>query len=326
MKVSIIVPIYNTSVWLDRCMESLVNQTYKDLEIILVDDGSTDNSQQVCHYWMEKDSRIIYLYKENGGQATARNLGLDNASGEYICFVDSDDCVAPDYVEKLLNLAEENHTLISLCSYTLTDETTPADMTELPVETYTTEIISDYDYFERMYTPQEIAYVVVWNKMYHRSVFEDVRFSPLRMYEDEAILHEIISKADRIAVRYEPLYFYAVRQGSTMTANQFSEKNLTFLPMLEKRMEFFESRGWHTLTYFTMKNYLVHCLIHYNRIDSSVENGQVHKETLMKHYKSMLARLKKHPVKNKKFLLQMEYYGLFPKKFAGVDRVAFLFG
>ena len=236
MKVSIIVPVYNTAPWLDRCIESLVNQTYQDIEIILVNDGSSDSSRQVCAYWQEKDKRIKYLYKENGGQASARNMGLDYATGEYIAFVDSDDCVMPQYVEQLVRVCVENKTEISFCGYALTDEFTPADKTDLPDEVYNTEIISQYDYFERIYSHQEIAYVVVWNKLYHRNIFADVRFKEVRMYEDEGVIHHIISKCDKIAVFYQPLYLYAVRQNSTMTTPGFSEKNLLILPMLEERI------------------------------------------------------------------------------------------
>ena len=326
MKVSIIVPVYNTAPWLDRCIESLVNQTYQDIEIILVNDGSTDNSRQVCAYWQEKDQRIKYLYKENGGQASARNMGLDYATGDYIAFVDSDDCVMPQYVEQLVRACVENKTEISFCGYALTDEFTPADKTDLPDEAYNTEIISQYDYFERIYSHQEIAYVVVWNKLYHRNIFADVRFNEVRMYEDEGVIHHIISKCDKIAVFYQPLYLYAVRQNSTMTTPGFSEKNLLILPMLEERISYFKSKEWHTLVYLTIKNYLVHCLSIYNRIDNSDKNLHNYRNQIMAAYKQMLDELKKNPVKSKKFILQMEYYGLFPKKFAEVDRNTFLFG
>ena len=142
----------------------------------------------------------------------------------------------------------------------------------------------------------------------------------------EGIFHNIISNTDKIAVCYEPLYYYAVRQGSTMNTGKFTEKNLLLFPLLEKRMAFFESKGWHSLTYLTMRNYLVHCLVIYNRIDSSTENGARYKKSLMETFKSMLKRMSKHSVKSKKFVLQMKYYSIFPEKFANIDRNTFLFG
>lgn len=326
MKVSIIVPVYNTAPWLDRCIESLVNQTYQDIEIILVNDGSSDSSRQVCAYWQEKDQRIKYLYKENGGQASARNMGLDYATGEYIAFVDSDDCVSPDYVQKLLNMCLEHKTTISCCGYVLTDETTPAAFTELPQEEYSVDIIDRYTYFERMYTDKEILYVVVWNRIYHRSVFESLRFDENLFFEDEGITHHTLANCDRVAFTYEPLYYYAMRQGSTMKISYFRPSNMDILTFWQERMDYFESNGWQTLVYLTMKNYLVKCLELYNKIDSDTPEGTTYKNLLMQSYKVMLGKMKKYPVKSKKFILQMEYYGLFPKKFAEMDRNTFLFG
>ena len=325
-KISIIVPVYNTSKYLNRCIDSLVNQTYKNIEILLVDDGSTDNSRQMCSKWAEKDSRIVCLHKENGGQASARNMGLDHATGDYIAFVDSDDCVSPFYAEKLLNACIDNNVKISFCGYALTDETSLPENMQPSDEQYPVEIISDYAYFERIYTHQEIAYVVVWNKLYHHSIFENLRFTEAHIYEDEGIIHQIIDKCDRIAVSYQPLYFYAMRPGSTMKTKGFRPAGMDVLEFWTERMDYFRTKGWDNLVYFTMKNYLVKCLELYNLIDTNVPDGNMYKKHLMTTYKNMMDEMKKSPVKSKKFVLQMEYYGLFPKKFADVDRNTFLFG
>ncbi len=326
MKVSIITPVYNTAPYLDRCIESLINQSHKDIEIILVDDGSLDNSRQVCKYWQEKDSRIIYLYKENGGQASARNVALSQATGDYICFVDSDDCIAPDYIARLLDICQSNHLKISMCGYTVVDGNTPVDMIEIPQQQYSTEIISPYDYFSRIYTTMEIAHVVIWNKMYHRSIFESLRFSEGHIYEDEGIIHHLINECENIGVYFQPLYFYTVREGSTMTPDKFNPKHFDILAFWQERMEYFKIRGWYDLVYFTMKNYLVKCLELYNFIDDNIPEGKAYRNHLMKIYRIMLDDMKKNPVKSKKFVIQMEYYNLFPKKFNGTDRRQFLFG
>ena len=99
--ITVIVPVYNTEKYLERCLDSIVGQTYRDLEILLIDDGSTDSSGEICRQYAEADDRITVLVKENGGQASARNLGLDRMQGEYVLFVDSDDYVSPDFVEEL---------------------------------------------------------------------------------------------------------------------------------------------------------------------------------------------------------------------------------
>ena len=327
MKVSIIVPVYNTALYLDRCMDSLVNQTYKDIEIILINNGSTDYSPQACRWWAEKDSRIKYFEKESDNSPSGpRNMGLDNATGEYICFVDSDDCVSPLYVENLLKMCTENGTKLSVCGFLQNDETTPLEMIPVPLRLYNTEVIPQRDYFLRLYTPMEVVYVVVWGKMYHKSIFENLRFETGRLNEDEGIIHHIASQCENVAVCYEPLYFYTKREGSIMNTGGFSEKLLDIFPFLQDRMDYFTEQGWHDLTFLTMKNYLVKCLELYNMIEETDTENKVYRNHLMQMYKQMLAQAKKCPVKARKFLMKMDYYGLFPAKFRGTDRAQFLFG
>lgn len=326
MKISIVVPVYNTALYLDRCIESLVNQSYKDIEIILVNDGSTDNSRQICAAWAEKDSRIKYISQENGGLSAARNTGIESSTGEWLCFVDSDDCVSPFYAENLLKMATENNVKIAVCGYRLTDESTPVEMIGVPLALHHTELLDPQQYFERLYTDKEIVYVAAWNKIYHHSIFCSLRFEDGKLHEDEGIIHRTIGQCEKIAVNYEPLYFYAVRQGSIMKTSGFRPANMDVLEFWAERMDYFRTKGWDNLVYFTMKNYLVKCLELYNLIDDATADGSMYRKHLMAVYKNMLAEMKKSPVKSKKFVLQMEYYGLFPKKFADVDRNTFLFG
>lgn len=327
MKVSIIVPVYNTAIYLDRCLDSLTTQSHSDIEIILVNNGSTDYSRQACKWWCDKDSRIKYFEKENDYSPSGpRNMGLDNATGEYICFVDSDDCVSPFYVENLLKMCTENDVKMSVCGFLQNDETTPVEMIPVPLRLYNTEVIPQRDYFLRLYTPMEVVYVVVWGKMYHKSIFEALRFETGKMNEDEGIIHHIASRCENIAVCYEPLYFYTRREGSIMNTAGFSEKMLDIFPFLQDRMDYFTEKGWHDLTYLTMKNYLVKCLELYNMIDENTRDSGMYKNHLLQMYKQMLTRAKKCPVKSKKFNLRMEYYSVFPAKFKGTDRAEFLFG
>ncbi|MBR5521008.1 MAG: glycosyltransferase family 2 protein [Oscillospiraceae bacterium] len=327
MKVSIIVPVYNTAVYLDRCLDSLTSQTYQDIEIILVNNGSTDYSRQACKWWCEKDSRIKYFEKENDYSPSGpRNMGLDNATGEYVCFVDSDDCVSPLYVENLLKMCTDNDVKLSVCGFTQNDETTPVEMIPVPLRLYNTEIIPQRDYFLRLYTPMEVVYVVVWGKMYHKSIFETLRFETGKLNEDEGIIHHIASQCENMAVCYEPLYFYTKREGSIMNSAGFSEKMLDIFPFLQDRMDYFTEKEWHDLTFLTMKNYLVKCLELYNLVADDVADGGMYKKHMLQMYKQMLSQAKKCPVKSRKFLMKMDYYALFPAKFRGTDRAQLLFG
>lgn len=326
MKVSIVVPIYNTSALLDRCIESLINQSYKDIEILLIDDGSTDSSRQVCAYWAEKDNRVKYIHQENGGLSQARNTGIDNAGGQYLCFVDSDDCVSPFFVENLLDMATTSGTKIAVCGYRITDETTTVDMIAAPAIEFATEILDTKEYFERIYTDKEIIYVIACNKIFHRSIFDSLRFEKGKLNEDEGIVHRTIGQCEKIAVNYRPLYLYTMRQGSIMKSGGFRPAKMDILGFWQDRMDYFRQNSWHDLVYFTMKNYLVKCLELYNSINSETPDGTAYKNLLMQAYKAMLTDMKNNPVYSKKFVLQMKYYGMFPKKFKEVDRKAFLFG
>jgi len=327
MKVSIIVPVYNTAPYLDRCISSLLNQTHNDAEIILVNDGSADNSDAICRSWREKDSRIIDTYKprESEGPSAARNAGLNVATGEYICFADSDDCVSPVYVEKLLAMATENDVKMAVCGYAITDETTPVEQIPVPLMLYNTEIITRRSYFERIYTPIEIQYVSVWAKIYHRSLFENIRFEEGKLHEDEGIITSLAARCENMAVCDEPLYFYTVRPGSIMRSYSFNPQYMDIFPFWQVRMEYLQRQGWDDLVYFTMRNYMVRCLQMYNQIDENTPDGDMYKNHLMRMYKNMLSQAKKCSVKSKKFLLKMDYYGLFPGKFKNVDRKEFLF-
>ncbi|MBR4998296.1 MAG: glycosyltransferase, partial [Clostridia bacterium] len=121
-KVSIIIPIYKVEEFLDNCVESVINQTYKNLEIILVDDGSPDNCPKKCDEWAKKDNRIKVIHKENGGVSSARNMALDIMSGDYVCFVDADDALNPQYVEILLKTSKQNDADVAICSWQKTKD------------------------------------------------------------------------------------------------------------------------------------------------------------------------------------------------------------
>ena len=165
---TIIIPVYNTEKYLERCVESVRNQTYDNLEIILIDDGSTDASGGICDRLAEEDGRIVVLHKKNGGQSSARNMGLDIATGELIGFVDSDDYIVPDMYETLYNLMNEYEAEISCCNF---------EKRGLKGhEEYNSDVLDEVSVFSReeslktLLECKRIAYVV-WNKLYKRKTF-----------------------------------------------------------------------------------------------------------------------------------------------------------
>ena len=324
MKVSIIIPFWNVADYVDRCMRSVTAQTHSDLEIIAVDNASTDGTGEKLKKWADADSRIkIITMDENTGPGPARNAALDTATGEYICFVDGDDCISPFYTEKLLGWASDNDCKIALCGYSLNDGKTPPESCAVSLELNYPEIIGARDYFERLYTDKEILYVVVWNKIYHRSIFEGVRFADM-LNEDDEIIRHVIDKTDKIAVCYDSLYFYTVRQGSIMKSSFRPEKMAVF-GAYEDRIDYFDSKGWYDLSFMTMRGYMVKCLEMKRLVTDDVENAKGYRLILNTMRKDMMKRAAKCPVRSKRFLLRMRYY-LTIGKFKEEDRAKLLFG
>ncbi len=315
MKVSIIVPIHNTAPYLDRCVGSLAGQTHADLQILLVNDGSTDESEDICLAWAARDERVQYIPRPELGVSAARNAGLDAATGEYICFVDSDDCVLPGYVQTLLALCLAHGVLMAMCGYATNDGATPPHRVALPQESYTTEVIGQRDYFLRMYSAVSLPYVVIWNKIYHRSIWADLRYAEGKIQEDEGIIHHFVDRCDNIAVNYQPLYFYTQRPGSIMSRKQFYPGHMDIFPFLLERANYFMEKGEPELMFLTMKKYMLQCLSMYKRITRDAPNGHAYKKELQAMLGEALLCAGGYPVKDRRFLLKMQFYRLFPGAF-----------
>lgn len=215
--ISVIIPVYNVEDYLDECVASVCAQTHKDLEIILVDDGSPDNCPQMCDVWARKDTRIKVLHKTNGGLSDARNAGIGIASSDYIAFVDSDDRIEPDMLEKLLAALLRADADIAACgirNFGAAQGTWGCQSFE-----GTSEQI-----LEKLYS--ETAYpVAAWNKLYRRSCWETLRFPVGKICEDAFTTYQLIHNANRIVMIPEALYFYRIRPESIMTAS-FSPKRM----------------------------------------------------------------------------------------------------
>ena len=212
--VSIIIPVYNCGPYLAQCLDSVLAQSYRNLEIILVDDGSTDSSYEICRSYEEKDSRIKLLHKENGGQSSARNLGLDKCTGSYIMFTDSDDYVSPLMVEKLYGRITNDAGDLAMCnaSYLYED-----GRTRLVWEGWKSAAIwSEKDFWDENVNLVNVATMLPWNKLYPRKLFDGLRFAEGRVQEDELILDKLIRQCKRISVIPDSLYFYRQRETSTM--------------------------------------------------------------------------------------------------------------
>lgn len=240
MKVSVIVPVYRVETTLDRCVSSIVGQTYQDLQIILVDDGSPDKCPQLCDAWKTRDSRIEVIHKTNGGLSDARNAGLAQATGEAIFFVDSDDYLDPDCIETMVAAMQCNHADLVICS--ISEET--ADGGERyggSSSTVDSEIVCDaHECFRRS---SDWRYIPAWNKLYSARLWDNVQFPKGRIHEDEFVFHHIVDQCSTIVVLPSQFYHYVENPTSIMHVG-FSVKNLVRMQALFQRLLFFVNRQY----------------------------------------------------------------------------------
>lgn len=209
--VSIIVPVYKVEPYLDRCVQSIVNQTYKNLEIILVDDGSPDDCPAMCDTWAKKDNRIRVIHKENGGLSSARNAGLEMATGAFLQFTDSDDWLEPEMITYLIDLAERNEADVVRCGYFESYET---DEPDHPVGE--SQCVQP-DAADQIIDLMNDGYLsgVVWNKLYRRTVVGDVRYDPADGCSEDILYNfRVLSKTQKVVYGDKPLYHYIVRADS----------------------------------------------------------------------------------------------------------------
>ena len=239
--ISVIIPIYNVEEYLVRCVNSVLNQTYQNLEIILVDDGSPDNSPRMCDEFAKKDSRIKVIHKKNGGLSSARNAGLDIATGEYVAFLDSDDYIHPQMYEKLLTSLQANTADMVICGvHYVNEDGTDFDKVEpCPIKN---EVLTQDEVFAKLSKPAGFYYVTTWNKLYKKSIFNNIRFPEGKIHEDEFTIHYIVAECEKIACVKEELYHYVQRSESIMHTT-FSIKRLDGAWACYDRYLFFKKRG-----------------------------------------------------------------------------------
>lgn len=219
-KISVIIPVYNIQDYLSKCVDSILNQTYKNIQVILVDDGSKDSSPQICDSYKEKDSRVVVIHKENGGVSSARNVGVERADGDYITFVDSDDYLEPDTYKKLLEAAETYSLDVTACGYFITDA--PQELPE----------VEGVSVLERK---EALSYCIsddagstmcgaVWNKLYRADKLKDclVFNSEYIIAEDMVVTIRCLMGAERIGQVNWCGYHYVQRGDSII--NSFKEK------------------------------------------------------------------------------------------------------
>lgn len=231
--VSVIVPVYNVNQYLVKCLESIINQIYENLEIILVDDGSTDNSGIICDEYSKKDKRIKVIHKENGGLSDARNAGIEIAKGEYLTFIDSDDFIAEDYIEYLYNLLKKYNAEVSVCCKINFYENEEIDKV---LNTERIMMFTGQEAMENLFYQKEIT-PSAWAKLYSREIFKEIRYPKGKIYEDLGTTYKVFFEAKKVVWSSAQKYFYLQRQNSIMR-KKFSASNFDRIEMSQNILEF----------------------------------------------------------------------------------------
>lgn len=235
--VSIIVPIYNVKNYMEKCVDSLINQTYKNLEIILVDDGSSDGSEILCDEYSAKDKRVKVIHKKNGGLSSARNAGLDKCTGQYVMFVDGDDYLSIYAAEVLIKWMDKFKVDIIQFQYKeiyeeykeSTEQTSEQLLRKLPYVLEKTE-----DFFQKLYELGGVA-ASSCSKFYRADVFKELRFREGIQHEDEYMITRVLQRADKIAYSGAELYYYVMRNGSIIKSD-FNPKKMDLIFVLDDRI------------------------------------------------------------------------------------------
>lgn len=214
--ISVIVPIYNVEAYIEKCLNSILAQTHRELEIILVDDGSPDNCGQICDDYAKKDPRIRVIHKPNGGLSDARNAGLDIATGDYIGFVDSDDWIEPDMFAYLLDGLQKANAQISICNV-INREDHRCIIKNLNYKEYSGDEALKILLSDRMEN-------YAWNKLYHRSLWDDLRYPKGKNFEDVLTIYKTFMRADRIVQLPDAKYYYRIRSDSISGSRDFANR------------------------------------------------------------------------------------------------------
>lgn len=250
-KISIIVPIYNVEKYLEVCLNSIINQTYKNLEIILVNDGSTDSCLDICNKYKIKDERILLINKQNGGLSDARNMGIEVASGKYIMFIDSDDWIDLNMVEILYKVHVKYNACLVQCGFIREFEENEVIL-DNNIQNTIIKILDNKQVLKSICNTDGVKNIVVWNKLYRKDLFDNITFPKGRIYEDGFTTYKILDKSKRIIDINNQMYHYRQREGSIINSD-FDIKKLDAIDSLKERIEYFKLKKYDELVSLSQK-------------------------------------------------------------------------
>lgn len=243
-EISIIVPVYQAERYIHECIGSILSQTFVDFELLLVDDGSPDNCLAICREYAARDSRVRVFHQENQGQSAARNFALTQALGQWICYVDSDDAIHPQMLERLYRATQESGAPISMCGSVAGE--TISESFFAPCQGQWTAEVMEENRLAELFDAGSYPGWVVWGKLIRKEIVESYPMAQGRIYEDNEAVCHWICQAGTLAVMPDPMYFYRTNPNST-TQKAFSRKRLDYLWALERIIRFYGEMGYLTL-------------------------------------------------------------------------------
>jgi len=289
--ISVVVPVYNVEKTLERCIESIQNQTYQNIEILLINDGSKDSSLKICEKYAKKDKRIHVFSKENGGLSSARNMGIDNMKGKYVTFVDSDDYIDPVMIEELYKLLKSKPSIsMAICPcHVVRKQHQEIKKVENPQIIYYTnlELCDKIQSFISGGVGE-----VAWGKLYDVALFENTRYTEGMINEDVAIIHELYYNCNKAVFTSQPYYYYCVYDTNSIMRSKYSIKKLDLLKALEKRMEFYQGKNEYLLNK-TRKEYCNAIGANYYLVKRYIKDSQEIQKTLKEKYNQTYRQLDK---------------------------------
>lgn len=317
--ISIILPIYNVEKYLEKCIQSVIAQTYSNIEIILVNDGSKDNSLEICNQYAERDNRIVVLDKKNGGLSDARNAGAKIAKGEYFVFIDSDDYIHHQMIELLYKGIVEKNAELAICDLQYVYEGKQVERENEKIDiSKEIENITCFDRkkaIENILSENFIVYTVAWNKIYHRKLFNQIEYPFGKIHEDEFTTYRLLYCAERIAYIHQPLYYYVQRQNSIMSEN-FSEKRFHKVEAHKQRADFLIEHGLYESR--AVKLYFFSFIIFIEKYISVFPENNKRFEMYKKEFKKEFRTYKKYLLKSDRIKLLL--YFNFPKQYIKMQR------
>ncbi|USL95940.1 glycosyltransferase [Riemerella anatipestifer] len=250
--ISVIVPVYNAENYVEECLQSISNQTYRNIEIIVINDGSTDNSGAICDRYAMTDSRVRVIHKSNGGLSNTRNVGIENAKGIYFSFIDSDDIIHPQFLEILYNLIQKTKSSVSCCKYYMFSDYAEIsgvfNATKLLKEETSFEVFTRDEFFATLYNKvYHVNNVITCNKLYSHSLFKELRFREKMLHEDEFLFNDLYGNRglefNVVYTHDEPLYFYRRVNNSITNTKMNLKKMLSLMQLYKEREVLFYYRG-----------------------------------------------------------------------------------